>query len=69
MTIPEVNWTINKAPGVHMARAVMQNSPETKITMQGLPGGAMAGNKNLPANAGDAGSICGLGRSHFPRSN
>ena len=25
--------------------------------------------KNLPANAGDTGSIPGLGRSHMPRSN
>ena len=32
----------------------------------GFPGGAVVG--NLPANAGDAGSGPGLGRSHMPRS-
>ena len=32
-----------------------------------FPGGAVV--KNLPANAGDMGSIPGLGRSHMPRSN
>ena len=30
-------------------------------------GGAVV--KNLPANAGDMGSIPGMGRSHMPRSN
>ena len=33
----------------------------------GFPGGAVV--KNLPVNAGDAGSSPGLGRSHMPRSN
>ena len=33
----------------------------------GFPGGAVV--ENLPANAGDAGSGPGLGRSHMPRSN
>ena len=33
----------------------------------GFPGGAVV--KNPPANAGDAGSSPGLGRSHMPRSN
>ena len=32
-----------------------------------FPGGAVI--KNLPANAGDTGSIPGLGRSHMPQSN
>ena len=32
-----------------------------------FPGGTMV--KNPPANAGDVGSIPGLGRSHMPRSN
>ena len=32
-----------------------------------FPGGEVA--KNLPANAGDTGSIPGPGRSHMPRSN
>ena len=34
---------------------------------QGFPGGAVV--DSLPANAGDAGSSPGLGRSHMPRSN
>ena len=33
---------------------------------EGFPGGAVV--ENLPANAGDAGSSPGLGRSHMPRS-
>ena len=39
----------------------------TEIKTQGFPGGAVVG--SLPANAGDAGSSPGLGRSHMPRSN
>ena len=35
--------------------------------VQGFPDGAVV--KNLPANAGDTGSIPGPGRSHMPRSN
>ena len=38
-----------------------------KIVDKGFPGGAVV--KNLPANAGDMGSIPGLGRSHMPRSS
>ena len=34
---------------------------------QDLPGGPVV--KNLPANAGDTGSVPRLGRSHVPRSN
>ena len=34
--------------------------------ISGFPGGAVVG--GLPANAGDAGSGPGLGRSHMPRS-
>ena len=33
----------------------------------GFPGGTVV--ESLPANAGDAGSSPGLGRSHMPRSN
>ena len=32
-----------------------------------FPGGPVV--KNLPVNAGDTGSILGLGRSHIPRGN
>ena len=35
--------------------------------LRGFPGGAVVG--NLPANAGDAGSSPGLGRSHMPRTS
>ena len=35
--------------------------------LPGFPGGSVA--KNLPANAGDQGSIPDLGRSHMPWSN
>ena len=38
-----------------------------KNNFQGLPGGPVV--KNLPANAGDTGSVPRLGRSHMPRSN
>ena len=34
---------------------------------QGFPGGAVV--ESLPANAGDTGSLPGLGGSHMPRSN
>ena len=37
-----------------------------KNLSQGFPGGAVV--EGLPANAGDAGSSPGLGRSHMPRS-
>ena len=38
-----------------------------KIKYAGFPGGAV--DKNLPANAGDTGSIPGPGRSHVLWSN
>ena len=37
-----------------------------KLQVLGFPGGAVV--KNPPANAGDMGSIPGVGRSHVPRS-
>ena len=37
-----------------------------KDAFLGFPGGTVV--KNLPANAGDAGSSPGLGRSHMPQS-
>ena len=39
----------------------------SKMASPGFPGGAVV--KNLPANAGDAGSSPGPERSHMPRSN
>ena len=38
-----------------------------KMVVQDFPGGAVV--KNLPATAGDTGSIPGPGRSHMPQSN
>ena len=38
-----------------------------KLLLSGFPGGAVV--ESLPANAGDMGSIPGLGRSHMLRSN
>ena len=38
-----------------------------KHNKQDFPGGAVV--KNTPANAGNMGSIPGLGRSHMPQSN
>ena len=39
----------------------------TTTTKRGFPGGTVV--KNPAANAGDMGSIPGLGRSHMSRSN
>ena len=44
-----------------------QRGQQPEERMQDFPGGAVV--KNPPANAGDTGSIPGLGRSHMPRSN
>ena len=38
-----------------------------KHILWGFPGGSVV--ENLPADAGDQGSIPGPGRSHMPRSN
>ena len=53
---------------------IQQNSEHKNLTfnqkasgMLGFAGGAVV--KNPPANAGDTGSIPGLGRSHMPRSS
>ena len=40
---------------------------KSKMLQEGFLGGAVV--KNLPANAGDTGSIPGPGRSHMPWSN
>ena len=45
-------------------RAVLRNPSKCYV---GLPGGPVV--KNLPANAGDTGSIPGLGRFHMRWSN
>ena len=38
-----------------------------KTNLSDFPGGAVV--KDLPANAGDTGSIPGPGRSHMPQTN
>ena len=43
-----------------------ENWNSKKFT-EGFPGGAVV--KNLPADAGDTGSIPGPGKSHMPQSN
>ena len=53
---------IKKFPVSYLPKALFLS----KICMEGFPGGAVV--ENLPANAGDAGSSPGLGRSHVPRS-
>ena len=46
---------------------VMREKNEQNFLNLGFPGGLVV--KNLPANAGDMGSIPGLGKSHMPQSN
>ena len=43
------------------------SNPGANFSFKGFPGGAV--DKNLPAKAGDTGSIPGLGRSHMLQSN
>ena len=45
----------------------LTGNPTPKNLPQDFPGGPVV--KNPPANAGDTGSIPGLGRVHVPRSN
>ena len=45
----------------------LRNIDILKYQLRDFPGGAVV--KNLPANAGDTGSIPGPGRSHMQRSN
>ena len=47
--------------------ALMENTGGSKTQPWDFPGGTVV--KNLPANAGDTGSIPSLGRSHMLRSN
>ena len=44
-----------------------KNFPEFKMYLNGFPDSSVV--KNLPANAGDTGSILDPGRSHRPWSN
>ena len=47
--------------------SLLKQLKRKKEVPRGFPGGAVV--ENVPANAGDAGSSPGLGRSHMPRSN
>ena len=44
-----------------------RTATDQTVLLQGFPGGAVV--ENPPANAGDTGSVPGLGGSHMPRSN
>ena len=50
-----------------MYKKMFNLASSKKNINQGFPGGAVV--ENPPANAGDAGSSPGPGRSHMPRSN
>ena len=59
-------------PGRHGVNPLMPSGLSLNFSLVksyrwGFPGGAVI--KNLPANAGDTGSIPGPGRSHMPRRN
>ena len=45
----------------------MEYISHMKIYLMGFPGGSVV--NNPPVNAGDTGSIPGLGRSHMPQIN
>ena len=61
-------WTSDDInTGVYLHFLLKPDKMTAKELKRDFPGGAVV--KNLPANAGDTGSIPGLGRSHMPRSN
>ena len=55
----------------HMKRCstslIIERNANQNHSERDFPGGTVV--KNLPANAGDMGSIPGPGRSHMPQSN
>ena len=56
------------APSCMNCGSLMKEKDTLKIDqVRDFPGGPVV--KNLPANAGDTGSISGLGRFHMLRSN
>ena len=61
---PSTSWTTHRN---FTAQASDLNPTTMNNSFQDFPGGPVA--KNLPANAGDTGSIPGPGRSHMPRGN
>ena len=58
---------IQNAETTHFHCGKLEGEKSYKNALWGFPGGAVVG--SLPANAGDAGSSPGLGRSHMPWSN
>ena len=61
-TLMCMKWMTNK----NLLYKNMNKIKFKKKQNRGFPGGAVVG--SLPANAGDAGSSPGLGRSHMPQS-
>ena len=57
-------WRLNK---ILLNNQWVKEVKRKKNTLRDFPGGTVV--KNLPANAGDMGSIPGLGRSHMPWSS
>ena len=62
----ELSWGYLSGASVPLHVSLFKRRLEKK-KKRDFPGGAVV--KNLPANAGDTGSIPGPGRSHMPRSN
>ena len=52
---------------MEVIRLLELGQKDSEVNMRGFPGGVVV--ESLPANAGDAGSSPGLGRSHMPRSD
>ena len=60
-------WALDKCHGTKRAMSGRQKVKNQKRLSKDFPGDPVV--KNLPANAGDMGSIPGLGRFHVPRGN
>ena len=58
------SWVGVQTPGVYV---IVKEHKLRKAVEEDFPGGSV--DENLPANAGDIGSIPGLGRSHMLQSN
>ena len=69
MTLMKLALCINGTEGVNSKSkcSLNLNILYSRKSAGNFPGGALV--KNPPANAGDRGSIPGLGRSHMPQSN
>ena len=65
MAVFSYRWNDRKRTGKHIKckSSAREGQPSVKIPKRDLPGGPVV--KNPPANAGDMGSIFGLGGSHM----